>query len=282
MKTLVFGKSGQVALALARIAPDAVFLGRDTCDLAHQGAAQQALDIHRPDAVINAAAYTAVDKAEEEEDLATRINGAAVGEIARWCAAADVPFVHISTDYVFDGTGDQPFAPDAPTAPLGAYGRSKLAGEKAIAQANGPAAILRTAGVFSADGHNFVKTMLRLGGERDQLDVVCDQITGPTPAADIAQACLTMVQHLQSDPQLRGIYHLNGQPWVSWADFARAIFEISGQRVDVTDIPASNWPTPAKRPSNSRLDCATLTQTFGINPPDWRAALPDIIAEIMA
>ncbi|MEY1556967.1 dTDP-4-dehydrorhamnose reductase [Yoonia sp. R2331] len=278
MSVLVFGRSGQVALALGRLGADCV--GRETLDLAEPDPIAELIAARAPNAVINAAAYTAVDRAEEDEALATAINATAPGHMAAACAARDVPFLHISTDYVFDGSGHAPWAPDAATGPLGAYGRSKLAGEVAVRAAGGRAVILRTAAVFSADGANFVKTMLRLGATRDALNVVADQVTGPTPADAIAAACLEIAAQLD-DARKVGTYHFSGQPSTSWADFARAVFAASGQRVTVTDIPSSAYPTPAKRPSNSRLDCATLTDTFGIRPPAWKPALARVVAEVM-
>ncbi|MEJ2022706.1 MAG: dTDP-4-dehydrorhamnose reductase, partial [Maritimibacter sp.] len=277
---LVFGKSGQVATELQRLLPDAVFLGRDAADLSDPDACAAAIVAHRPEAVINAAAYTAVDKAEEEEALATRVNGEAPGAMARACAAQGIPFVHISTDYVFNGAGEAPFTPDHPTAPLGAYGRSKLAGEEAVQAAGGAYAILRTSWVFSANGVNFVKTMLRLSESRDALNVVADQIGGPTPARAIAKACVAIANQLAADPSKSGTYHFSGAPDVSWAGFARAIFASSGRDVSVSDIPASDYPTPAKRPANSRMDCTATQTTFGIARPDWAAGLTDVLKDL--
>lgn len=276
---LVFGQSGQVARELARLAPGARFLGRAELDLATPGAAQAAIESIRPEAVINAAAYTAVDKAEEEEAEALALNATAPGEMARTSAALGIPFVHISTDYVFDGSGEAPFAPDAPTAPLSAYGRTKLAGEQAVQAAGGAYAILRTSWVFSAHGANFVKTMLRLSETRDRLTVVADQVGGPTPAADIAAATLTIAADLARDPGKSGIYHFAGAPAVSWAGFAREIFTRAGRRVEVADIPTSDYPTPAARPHNSRLDCSTLA-TFGLSQPDWREGLDAVLKDL--
>ncbi len=277
---LVFGKSGQVATELQALLPDAVFLGRDAADLADPDTCAAAIAAHRPEAVINAAAYTAVDKAEEAEPLATRVNGDAPGAMARACAAQGIPFVQISTDYVFDGAGEAPFAPDHPTDPLGAYGRSKLAGEESVKAAGGAYAILRTSWVFSAHGANFVKTMLRLSESRDALNVVADQIGGPTPARAIARACVAIANQLAADPGKSGIYHFSGAPDVSWADFAREIFARAGRKVVVTDIPASDYPTPAKRPANSRMDCRTTEATFGIARPDWKAGLADVLKDL--
>lgn len=232
---LVFGQTGQVARELAARVPEALFLGRDAADLSDPDACAAALRAAAPSAVINAAAYTAVDRAEAEEDLATRINGAAPGAMAVAAAELGVPFVHISTDYVFDGAGTAPFAPDAPVGPLGAYGRSKLAGEEAVRAVGGVHAILRTSWVVSAHGGNFVKTMLRLGAERDSLSIVADQVGGPTAAGDIAAACLKIAARLAADPGKSGTYHFAGAPDVSWADFAREIFGQAGLDCAVTD-----------------------------------------------
>ncbi len=279
MRILVFGKTGQVATELSRQA-DVVALGRDEADLSDPEACAAAIRTHAPEAVINAAAYTGVDKAEEEEDLATTINGAAPAAMARACADLGVPFVHISTDYVFDGSGDMARAPDAPTAPLGAYGRSKLAGETGIAAAGGAYAILRTSWVFSAHGGNFVKTMLRVGPARGELRVVDDQIGAPTPAAAIADACLRIAAHLVEHPADAGIYHFSGAPDTSWADFADAIFDMAKLDVAVEHIPTTEYPLPAPRPLNSRLDCATTGAVFGIPRPDWRKGLADILNDL--
>ena len=280
MKLLVFGKTGQVATELQRLAPDAHCVGRDAADLSVAGACAALIEQVKPDLIINAAAYTAVDKAEEEEALATAINGAAPTEMALAAHALGVPLVHISTDYVFEGGGTDPWTPNAPTGPLGAYGRSKLVGEDGVRTAQGTYAILRTAWVFSAHGNNFVKTMLRLAETRDALNVVNDQIGGPTPAAGIAATVLEMGKQLLADPAKSGTYHYAGAPNVSWADFATAIFEDAGKDVTVTGIPASDYPTPAVRPANSRLDCYMLKKTFSIARPDWRAGLNVVLKEL--
>jgi len=277
---LVFGSTGQVATELRRLAPEATFLGRDKADLTDPEACAAAIRAHAPSAVINAAAWTAVDKAEEEEATATVVNGTAPGAMARTCADLGIPFVHISTDYVFEGGGTAPWSPTDPTGPLGAYGRSKLVGEQAIQAAGGTWAILRTSWVFSAHGNNFVKTMLRLSETRDALNVVGDQIGGPTPAHDIAMACLSIAEQLREDPTKTGLHHFSGAPDVSWADFARAIFEAAGRTVAVTDIPSSAYPTPAVRPANSRMDCTSLETVFGISRPDWRLALAAVLKEL--
>lgn len=278
---LIFGKTGQVATELAARAPQALFLGRDEADLADPSACAAKIAEIGPDAVINAAAWTAVDKAETEEAAATVVNGAAPAAMARACADLGIPFVHISTDYVFDGTGEAPFTTDHPTAPLGAYGRSKLAGEEGVRAAGGTHAILRTSWVFSAHGNNFLKTMRRLGAEREKLTVVADQVGGPTQASAIAAACLSIAEQLIANPGKSGTYHFSGAPDVSWADFAREIMAQAGLSCAIEDIPTSAYPTPARRPANSRMECTTLA-TFGLSRPDWRAGVTEALSELGA
>lgn len=282
MKLLVFGQTGQVARELARRLPEGVsarFLDRAQADLADPEAC--AAQIRDCDAVINAAAWTAVDKAEAEEAAATVINGTAPAAMARAAAAQGLPFLHVSTDYVFDGLGSLPFCLTHPTAPLNAYGRSKLAGEVGVRAAGGQHLILRTSWVVSAHGANFVKTMLRLGRERDSLNVVADQIGGPTPAADIADALLVAARAMVAGAK-GGTFHLSGAPDTSWAEFARAIMAGAGLSCQINDIPTSAYPTPARRPLNSRLDCSALTAAFGIARPDWRRGLDLILQELSA
>ncbi|SEL72441.1 dTDP-4-dehydrorhamnose reductase [Roseivivax marinus] len=283
MTILVFGQSGQVATELARHGGDRVdCAGRDRADLTDPAACAALIASCDWEAVINAAAWTAVDAAEEHEDEARVVNADAPAAMAHACAQQGVPFVHISTDYVFDGSGSDPFPVDAPVAPLGAYGRSKLAGEEGVRAADGPHAILRTSWVVSAHGKNFVKTMLRLGAERDRLTIVSDQVGGPTPAADIARACLTIADALASNPDTSGTYHFSAGPDVSWADFAREIFAQAGLSPEVVDIPSSDFPTPAARPANSRMDNSATEAAFGIARPDWRTGLSDILTELGA
>ena len=282
MKLLVFGQTGQVARELIRRSPAGVTveaLGRDRADLSDPSVCADAIMLSDADAVINAAAWTAVDKAETEEAAATVVNGAAPAAMARACARHGIPFLHISTDYVFDGAGDTPFATDHPTAPLGAYGRSKLAGEHGVRSAGGAHLILRTSWVVSAHGANFVKTMRRLGAERETLNVVADQIGGPTPAADIADALFTAAAAM-IDGHAGGTHHFSGAPDCSWADFARAIMAGAGLGCEVVDIPSSAYPTPAKRPMNSRLDCNAFARDFGVQRPDWRSGLTQILKEL--
>lgn len=277
MRLLVFGQTGQVAQALARGLPAGItaeFLGRDRADLTDPAACAAAVAAARADAVINAAAWTAVDLAETAEPAATLVNAAAPAAMARACARRGLPFLHLSTDYVFDGQGGAPYAPDAPPAPLNAYGRSKLAGEAAVQASGAPALILRTSWVFSPHGGNFVRTMLRLGAERAVLRVVADQTGGPTPAAAIASALITAAQAL-ADGQPGGIHHLSGGPDTTWADLARAVMAGAELSCRIEDIATADYPTPAPRPRDSRLDCVAFARDFGIARPDWRQALSD-------
>jgi len=255
-------------------------LARADADLTDPATCAAAINAHAPDAVVNAAAYTAVDKAESDVKTAQTINFDAPAAMAAAAAKRNLPFLHISSDYVFDGSGEHYFTPDHPTAPLGVYGRSKLKGEVAVHAAGGPFAILRTSWVFSAHGKNFVKTMLRLGAERTQLSIVADQIGGPTPAADIAKALFVMAQTFHSGQANSGIWHFSGAPDTSWAGFAREIFKQAGLKTKVEDISTTNYPTPATRPLNSRLDCSALETDFGISRPDWREGLTDVLKDL--
>jgi dTDP-4-dehydrorhamnose reductase len=284
MKVLIFGQKGQVAQELARYVPDDVvprFLNRYDADLLDPAYCAKVIAGAQVDAVINAAAWTAVDRAETEEAAATVVNGCAPGAMANACASANLPFIHISTDYVFDGTGDVSFTPDYPPQPVSAYGRSKLAGEDAIRESGAHHLILRTSWVVSEHGANFIKTMLRLGATRDVLNVVSDQIGGPTPAASIAKALYRIVNQMR-DGHSGGTYHLSGEPDTNWANFARAIMADSGLNCQIRDILTEDYPTPVTRPLNSRLDCSTLKSDFGIERPNWRRKLKNIIKDLGA
>jgi dTDP-4-dehydrorhamnose reductase len=276
---LVFSKTGQVAIELQRLG-ELLAIGREEADLSDPQACSDAIRAYAPIAVVNAAAYTAVDRAEEEEALATVINGDAPTAMAQVCAELGIPLIHISTDYVFEGTGESPWRPDDATVPKNAYGRSKLAGENGIRASGAAHAILRTSRVVSAHGINFVKTMLRLAETRTSLNVVTDQIGGPTPASDIAVACMKVANQLIKDPSKSGTYHFSGAPDVSLAKFASEIFHQAGKNVRVTPILTFDYPTPAKRPLNSRMDCKTTEQVFGIRRPDWRDQLKMILREL--
>jgi dTDP-4-dehydrorhamnose reductase len=281
MRVLIFGKTGQVAQELQRF-EGITALGREDADLNDPAACAEIIANTDADIVINAAAYTAVDAAETDTDKAFVVNADAPKAMAEAAAKRAMPFLHISTDYVFDGTGTTPWREDDPTAPLGIYGSSKLAGEHGVRAVGGSHAILRTSWVVSAHGTNFVRTMLRLGTERDALNIVADQIGGPTCARDIAAALMHMARKLIDDPSTSGTYHFASTHDTSWADFAREIFTQAGLSCDVTDIPSSAYPTPAARPKNSRLDCTKIATVFNINRPDWRIGLADILSDLKA
>ncbi|MCO5062879.1 MAG: dTDP-4-dehydrorhamnose reductase [Rhizobiaceae bacterium] len=283
MNVLMFGCSGQVATEMVRRAPEGVTisaLGRPGADLVDPRGCARIVQEAEADIIVNAAAYTAVDQAEKDKVLSNIINGQAPAAIANAAALRGIPLIHISTDYVFDGSGSTPWKPDDRTAPLNAYGRTKRRGEEGILAAGGQWAILRTSWVFSAHGGNFVKTMLRLGGERDRLRVVADQFGGPTAAADIADAIYRMAMRMTTGPKVGGIFHFSGAPDVNWAQFAREIFMQAGLPTHVEDIATEDYPTPAKRPQNSRLDCTSLAKVFGIDRPDWRVSLRKVLDEL--
>lgn len=293
MRIAVTGRTGQVACALAERAADRddveiVTVGRPEMDLSDPRSVADAMAAVRPDAIISAAAYTAVDKAESEESLALAINATGAGAVAQAAARLGVPVLHLSTDYVFDGRKTTPYVEDDPVNPLGAYGRTKLAGERAVAAATPDHAIFRTAWVYSPYGGNFVKTMLRLGGERDGLRVVADQLGNPTSALDIADALITAANAMRDAPGdsgLRGIFHLSGEGETHWADFARTIFansvRLGGPFATVEDIATADYPTPAARPANSRLDKTKVRVRFGIILPDWRVSTAQVVARLL-
>ncbi|MGB3455676.1 MAG: dTDP-4-dehydrorhamnose reductase [Litorimonas sp.] len=289
MSLLVIGKTGQLSRALARETDaqgvQAAFLDRQACDLSWPSErirSALSLQLDKADAVILSAAYTAVDKAEEEETAATAVNAEAPGIIARLCAEHAVPIVHLSTDYVFAGEACEPYTSDHPVEPLNAYGRSKEAGERDVRAANPRHAILRTSWVYDGTNRNFLTTMLRLAEAHDRLTVVDDQIGRPTYAGDLARACLAAVRKLTGDSTFPGgTYHVSntGDP-VSWAGFARAIFEAAGvDSVEVVGIPTVEYPTPAKRPAWSVMDVGAFEAAFGLDLPEWRNGLARAMAE---
>jgi dTDP-4-dehydrorhamnose reductase len=244
------------------------------------------IDETAPDAVVNAAAYTAVDRAEVEPETAFRLNGEAPGQMAAACRVRSLPFVHLSTDYVFDGTKDGPYFEDDVRAPLGVYGRSKAAGEDAVIAAGGETAIVRTAWVYSAFGANFVKTMLRLAAEREEVAVVADQHGCPTWAQDIARASLLLANGLlDGQVACRGLFHAVGGGEATWAALAEAIFAVSrsrgGPSARVRPIMTAEFPTLARRPANSRLNCDRLDTATGYRPPPWRESLTTCLAELL-
>jgi len=286
MRILIIGKDGQVSTELARQAiedetiSEITQLGLDVVDLTKPETGAKAIEDHDADVVINATAYTAVDRAEDDEARALLINGDGPRVMAEAAAAKGVPFLHVSTDYVFEGSGTNRWVETDPTAPLGAYGRTKLVGEDGVIAAGGVYGIMRTSWVFSAHGANFVKTMLKLAETRDSLAVVNDQIGGPTAAADIAASLLIMAKAYHNRAGESGVFHYAGSPDASWADFAAEIFTQAGSTMSVTGIPTSEYPTPATRPLNSRLDCSKIARVFGIPTPDWRKSLADVLKEL--
>lgn len=291
MRLLVIGKTGQLARAIAEQAPSAVLLDRTACDLTwNADDIRRALTerLTQADAVILAAAYTAVDQAESDEATAHAVNAVAPGVIAEVTAAADIPLVHISTDYVFQGDASKPYRPDDPTDPINVYGRTKRDGEVAILKANPRSAILRTSWVYDSSGKNFLTTMLRLAESRDTLTVVHDQVGRPTYAPDLARAALKAAQSLVLSPETAsGVFHVsNSGPQISWADFARAIFqraELYGVTPPkVVNIPSADYPTPAARPSYSVLDLQALKTTLDISMPLWADSLDRAISQYFA
>ena len=298
MRMLLLGASGQVGFELARsVVPlgDVILASRDEidvragavrADLSDTAALCATLDRVRPDVILNAAAYTAVDRAEDDEDAAMRINAHAVEAMAKYCARSGALLVHYSTDYVFDGSASQPWREDDPTAPLGVYGRSKLAGEFAIRQSDCAHLILRTSWVYAARGQNFLRTMLRVGAEREHLRVVDDQIGAPTPARWIASATALILARLGKPQAARETLHLTAAGEVSWHGFAQQIFQLAGEQgilnriPQVDPIPSDQYPTRAKRPAYSRLDNSRLRERFGIVLPDWRIGVQQVIREL--
>ncbi|MDQ0392172.1 dTDP-4-dehydrorhamnose reductase [Labrys monachus] len=279
MRIAVIGEHGQLASCLRERAGQGWrFLGRDIIDLACAADFDRILDREAPDVLVNAAAYTAVDKAETEPERAFAVNEAAPGALARWCARNRVAFLHVSTDYVFDGAGDGPWREDDEARPLNVYGASKLAGERAVLESGARALILRTAWVHSSYGRNFVKTVLRLALERDRIDIVADQSGGPTSAQDLADGCAALLPLLH-EGRIEGLHHCGGAGATTWADFAQAIFEEALQRGFIPRVPAimrvrsADYPTPARRPLNSRLSCDRLLGKSGVAMPGWRLGL---------
>lgn len=295
MKILLTGATGQIGWELARsLQPLGAIVACDRrrADLAAPASLAALVDSVRPQLIVNAAAYTAVDRAEQEPALADTINGEAPGALAAAARRAGALFVHYSTDYVFDGSGEAPRREGAPVAPINAYGRSKLAGERAIAQAGGDWLVLRTSWVYASRGSNFVKTMLRLGAERDSLRVAADQVGAPTSARLIADATAHVVRHALAE-RAQGrfaseVLHLCAAGETSWHGFAREIFDgwraLAGadslQLRELLPIPSTEYPTPAARPLNSRLDCSRLRDRFGIHLPDWREGVRLVLEEI--
>ena len=296
-RILLLGANGQLGTELRRsLVPlgeivAATLSGRiddaecEAADFADPQSLQPLVERVAPDIVVNAAAHTAVDRAEQERDLAFAINAEAPDVLARACAARGARLVHYSTDYVFDGGGTRPYREDDPTSPLGVYGHSKRAGELAVLGGSARHLLFRTAWVYAAHSHNFLRTMLRVGAERDELRVVADQVGTPTPAALIADVT---AHALQGDPERSGVWHLTPTGQTSWHGFAEAIFEgavargLLARRPKVEAITTADFPTPATRPAYSVLDCTALQRDFGIQLPDWREGLAQTLDQLPA
>ncbi len=288
MKVALFGRNGQLGSSLLAILGDSMEVcayGRNEVDLADGPRLRETLLRQEPRIIINATAYTAVDRAESDADTAGRINGEAPAVMARVAGEIGALLLHYSTDYVFDGTAHEPYTEDSPTAPLGVYGKTKLAGEEAIRAVAGAYLIVRTAWLYSNHGRNFLKTMLHLADERDELRVVDDQIGSPTYARLVAEASVQMLSAMSDGEGFRternGVYHMTCQGSVSWHGFAQRIIELSGRaaRVRVTPISTAQYPTPARRPAYSVLSCDKLERGFGIRLPGWEAALRQCLAD---
>ena len=292
MRIAVTGQNGQVARALSEIAGrhghEVVPLGRPGLDLADPATVLPALRAAAAAAVINAAAYTAVDRAEAEPEVALAVNGAGAGAVAAAAAELGLPVLQVSTDYVFDGSKPAPYVEEDAVGPLGAYGRSKLAGERAVAEANPRHAILRTAWVYAPYGTNFVRTMLRIAGNKPEVSVVADQHGCPTSALDIASTLLGVAARLVEDPEnpdLVGVFHMAARGEAVWADVAEAVFAASrakgGPSATVKRITTAEFPTQARRPANSRLDCGKLERVYGIRLPEWRGPLERTVSRLL-
>ncbi|CAN7144024.1 dTDP-4-dehydrorhamnose reductase [Agrobacterium tumefaciens] len=289
MRLAVTGKNGQVVSALQALASaelEIVALGRPELDLAQPETVLTALREANPDVVISAAAYTAVDKAESEPDIAFAVNRDGARAVAQAASDLGIPIIHLSTDYVFDGTKATAYVESDLTGPTSIYGRSKLEGERAVSEATDNYAVLRTAWVYSEYGNNFVKTMLRLSENRDELNVVADQFGCPTSANDIATAIVTIARKLAQDSsaRLRGVFHLSGTGETNWANFAKQIFAFSaengGKSMIVNDITTEQYPTPARRPANSQLDCSKLEEVYGIRLPSWQTSTRAVVTAL--
>ncbi|TPN83172.1 dTDP-4-dehydrorhamnose reductase [Mesorhizobium sp. CU2] len=290
MRLAVTGREGQVATSLIEAARtrgdvEVVALGRPALDLARPETVLAALEAAKPDIVVSAAAYTAVDQAEDERDLAFAVNAVGAGKVAEAAAKLGVPVIHLSTDYVFNGAKDSAYVETDPTEPIGVYGASKLAGEQAVAAASSRHLILRTAWVYSPFGKNFVKTILRLAADRDELSVVADQWGNPTSALDIADAVLHAAARLGHGAPF-GVYHLAGTGETNWSGFARHILDASralgGPHARVRDITTAEYPTKARRPANSRLSSAKFAAVFGWTPQIWRESTETVVGRILA
>ena len=290
-KLLVVGNSGQVARSMSQAPPpkdwSIISMGRPALDILQPDKINAVLDRELPDVIVNAAAYTAVDEAETHEASARRLNATAAIDLARLSAVRNIPIIHISTDYVFDGSKNGSYNEDDAVAPLCVYGQTKLDGEKGVSEANPQHIILRTAWVYSPFGSNFVTTMLRMATTHDELSIVDDQYGNPTSGYDIAAASFKIAKRLKADggQSPYGVYHIAGAGSATWADFAVEIFAASsalgGPSASVKRIPSSAYPTPVKRPANSRLDCSKIASEFDVKTQDWRQSVQTCVRTLL-
>jgi dTDP-4-dehydrorhamnose reductase len=270
----------EITRQAANVGWDCISFSKSELDIANRDAVFDAIGSARPDIVVNAAAFTAVDDAEREEQRATRINGVGAGFVAQAASAAGAGVIHISTDYVFDGRSSTPYLPSDPVSPVNAYGRSKLAGEKAVRDANPRHVIVRTSWVYSHEGRNFVRTMLRLGETRNEISVVCDQQGSPTSAADLAAALLKIADTMRKGGAASGTHHFSNAGVTNWYEFAKTIFEMRGEGPVVEPIATADYPTPAARPAWSVLDCTSFEKEFSMQRRPWQTALRDVMDKL--
>lgn len=283
-KILITGANGQLgnefrALSERHPRHSFIFLSRQELSISDANSVREVLQTHRPQWVVNCAAYTAVDKAETEKEIAMSINAEAAGVLASVCAELGAKFIHISTDYVFDGSSAAPYHEDATTGPINTYGQTKLRGEQLVQQNDPAAIIIRTSWVYSCFGNNFVKTMMRLMKERESINVVSDQVGSPTYAADLAKAIMHIIEN-NNAKNAKGIFHYSNEGQISWYEFAQAIKELTGSNCSVNPIPSSQYPTPAKRPQYSLLDKSRIRSAFDLEIRGWRESLEVCVTKL--
>lgn len=282
MKILITGRHGQLGSELHDLKQSyphhqMVFMDREEMDLSNSDQIIEVLNTEKPDIIINAGAYTAVDKAESDQELCNAVNHIAVKTIGEWAAKNNAKVIHISTDYVFDGTSETPLKETDATDPINVYGLTKLKGEEALVQSGADYVILRTAWVYSTYGANFVKTMMRLMNEREEIGVVADQIGTPTYARDLA---LAIMQIIETPQFVQGVYHYSNEGTISWHEFATAIKEIKGYSTKINAIGSEAFPTPAKRPNFSLLDKTKIKEIYKASVPDWKTSLQEMLAKL--